>query len=107
MLTGVNDLFGAAYTRIPDSMFLTVFLLFITPLTARGIYSKTRNPYLGGMYPISLVWTHSGANNLASPVLAVAIRVLAAQIDHEIKRTSHSSEDASLQGFERGAQRHA
>ena len=49
MLTGVNDLFGAAYTRIPDSMFLTVFLLFITPLTARGIYSKTRNPYLGGI----------------------------------------------------------
>ncbi len=33
--------------RIPDSMSLTVFLLFITPLTARGIYSKTRNPYLG------------------------------------------------------------
>ena len=49
MVTGVNDMFGAAYTRIVDNLFLTIFLLFVTPLTARGIYAKTRNPYLGGI----------------------------------------------------------
>ena len=49
MVTGVNDMFGAAYTRIVDNLFLTIFLLFVTPLTARGIYAKTRNPYLCGI----------------------------------------------------------
>lgn len=49
MVTGVNDLFGAGYTRIVDNLFLTIFLLFVTPIVSRTIYSKTRNPYLGGL----------------------------------------------------------
>lgn len=49
MITGVNDLFGAGYTRIVDNLFLTVFLLFVTPIVSRTIYTKTRNPYLGGL----------------------------------------------------------
>ena len=35
MVTGVNDMFGAAYTRIVDNLFLTIFLLFVTPLHLR------------------------------------------------------------------------
>ena len=49
MVTGVNDLFGAGYTRIVDNLFLTIFLLFVTPIVSRTIYTKTRNPYLGGL----------------------------------------------------------
>lgn len=49
MITGVNDLFGAAYTRIIDGIFQTIFMLLVTPITARKIYEKTSNPYLGGI----------------------------------------------------------
>ncbi|WP_204314787.1 alpha/beta hydrolase family protein [Bifidobacterium aerophilum] len=63
MITGVNDLFGAGYTRIIDGLFQTVFLLFITPITTRAIYSKTRNPYLGGLINALLVMVITCVNS--------------------------------------------
>ena len=63
MITGVNDLFGAGYTRIIDGLFQTVFLLFITPIVTRAIYSKTRNPYLGGLINAILVMVITCVNS--------------------------------------------